>query len=162
MAMYFLTKTVPLHQIDHKKHIVCDSSFIGQEKLIQSQNPSLHDIRFVELPIDILLQSSTKNTISDKTSFFHKQRYENIANKEVITYNTFCNLEKNIADIVDKYALDNKHHWCIYINKNFLYADSFRRFLTKPVYRNILWISDSVDVGFPDMVMWEDSQSSNI
>jgi hypothetical protein len=164
MAMYLLTRSLPFHQINHKSHIVCDSTFIGQEDLIKSQNPSLYDMRFVELPIDTLLQTIVKTppTISSGTSMFHKQRYDNIANKEIITYDKFCYLEKNIADIVDKYALDNKHHWCIFVNKNFLYADSFRRFLSKPVQRNILWVSGSVEIGFPDMVMWEDTPSSNI
>lgn len=161
MTLFFLTKT-PFYHIP-KTHIVCDSQFIDHSKLIISQNPSLHDLKFIELPLDNILNHIDNNTPIDmSTSIFHKQRYDSIANKKILSYEKFCHLEKDIANIIDTYALDKKHHWCIFINKNFLYADSFRRFLSKPAQRNILWISDSVDIGFPDMVLWNDDMSSNI
>ena len=166
MALYFLTKS-PIYDhsmMKQKTQIVCDSQFMDREKLIKSQNPSLHDLKFIDLPVDQILHNieNTPEPEEISTSVFHKQRYDILANKNVLTYDKFCHLEKDIANIIDEYALDKKHHWCIFLHKNFLYADSFRRFLSKPAQKKILWISDSVEVGFPDMIMWTDEFSSHI
>lgn len=162
-TMFLLSRPPIYHPIYQQNHIVCDSLFINQEKMIQSQNPSLTNLNFIDLPIDNIFQNVLSNPPPhDKPSVFHRQRYESIANKEKVTYEKFCSLEKSMADIIETYALDKKHHWCIFVNKNFLYGDSFRRFLTKPAVKNIMWISDSVEIGFPDMVMWNDERSINI
>ncbi len=161
MTLFFLTKT-PFYHIP-KTHIICDSQFINQKNLIMSQNPSLYDLKFIELPLDNILNHIDNTPIDiSTTSIFHKQRYDNMAINKILSYERFCHFEKDVANIIDKYTLDKKHHWCIFINKNFLYADSFRRFLSKPAQQNILWISDSVNIGFPDMVFWNDENSSNI
>jgi hypothetical protein len=114
----------------------------------------LYDLKFIEIPVDNILNQQVMNhPINMETSVYHKQRYEQTVDNTQISYEKYCHLEKNIADIVDNYASDKKHHWCIFLNKNFLYADSIQRFLSKSVNKNILWISDSITVGFPDMVL---------
>jgi hypothetical protein len=166
MTLYFLTKSSFYYEsIVPKNHIICDSKFINNVNLIKSQNPSLYDLNFINLPIDNILNNIDETPILKEeisTSVFHKQRYKNMVDQNLITYEGFCHLEKDIANIIDKYTLDKKHHWCIFIHKNFLYGDSFRRFLSKPAQKNILWISDSIEIGFPDMIMWNDDISFEI
>jgi hypothetical protein len=159
-----------------KSHIICDQSIasnniyttISIEASHYFPSISARPIRYVQLPSlydlddgsyrDKENQFTKRNTNHD--SRFHKLRYESL--KIDIPYDRFCELEKRLATIVSMYVTDERSTWFMTTHPIFMYTDGLPRYLLQKENRKILYISKSVEIGYTQMVLWTDQNSSDI
>jgi hypothetical protein len=86
-------------------------------------------------------------------SMFHYQRYSTSPYASKISYPQFCLLEEKMSDIVFAYLGDQKRQWRIFLNPEFLYSDSIKSYGSTEALRKTLWITPSIEIGNPDVVV---------
>jgi hypothetical protein len=87
---------------------------------------------------------------------YHYQRFSESVLRDRLSYSKFCVLEEKMADIVFSYLGDTKHHWIIFLDPTFLYLDSIKSYGTSQEIQRTLWVTPSVEVGNPDVVVLEE------
>lgn len=156
----------------HKQHIVCES-IIPIDKypeVIKVSNlyaPSLtEDISYMQIPsieiMDEIIDVKDDMTYSVKThGKFHELRYD-MHYKSKMSYERYCYLEERLGMISGAYVTDQVRHWCLFMDPSLLYHDGILGFWPKHVFKNILMITTSHSLGYPDLVIWNDASSMNM
>jgi hypothetical protein len=91
-------------------------------------------------------------------SMFHYQRYSTSPYASKMSYPQFCLLEEKMSDIVFAYLGDQKRQWCIFLSPEFLYSDSIKSYGSTEVLKKTLWITPSIEIGNPDVVVLDDDK----
>ena len=86
-------------------------------------------------------------------SMFHYQRYSTSPYASKMSYPQFCLLEEKMSDIVFAYLGDQKRQWCIFLSPEFLYSDSIKSYGSTETLQKTLWITPSIEIGNPDVVV---------
>jgi hypothetical protein len=89
-------------------------------------------------------------------SKFHYQRYVTSPFVSRMSYAEYCLWEEKVADIVFSYLGDQRRHWTITIPAFFLFNDAIKSYGTREVIQTTLWITPSVEIGSPDLLLLED------
>ena len=163
-----ISSTPPNFQ--HKQHIVCESIIpIDQyPEVIKVSNlyaPSLtEDMNYMQIPsIEIMdeIVEDDKTYSVTKHGKFHEWRYD-MYYKNKMSYERYCYLEERLGMISGAYVADQVRHWCLFMDPSLLYHDGILGYWPKHVFKNILMITTSHALGYPDLVIWNDASSMNI
>jgi len=118
------------------------------------------NLRIIPIHISSILfsESHPKEVIPrfHRLTPYHYQRFSESVLRDRLSYSKFCVLEEKMADIVFSYLGDTKHHWIIFLDPTFLYLDSIKSYGTFQEILRTLWVTPSVEVGNPDVVVLEE------
>uniref|UniRef100_A0A6C0CZN7 Uncharacterized protein n=1 Tax=viral metagenome TaxID=1070528 RepID=A0A6C0CZN7_9ZZZZ len=89
-------------------------------------------------------------------SKYHFQRFQSSPFSSKMSYANYCLWEEKVADIVFSYLGDLHHQWIIQLPAFFLYHDAIKSYGERDVVQHTLWITPSVDIGSPDMVLFDE------
>ena len=89
-------------------------------------------------------------------SKFHFQRYASSPFASQMSYADYCLWEEKVADIVFSYLGDQRRHWIIQLPAFFLYNDAIKSYGTRDVVQHTLWITPSVDIGSPNLLLLDE------
>jgi len=89
-------------------------------------------------------------------SKYHYQRYITSPFVSRMSYAEYCLWEEKVADVVFSYLGDQRRHWTITIPAFFLFNDAIKSYGTREMIQNTLWITPSVEIGSPDLLLLED------
>ena len=89
-------------------------------------------------------------------SKFHFQRYSSSPFASQMSYADYCLWEEKVADIVFSYLGDQHRHWIIQLPAFFLYNDAIKSYGTRDVVQHTLWITPSVDIGSPNLLLLDE------
>jgi len=141
------------------------SKLLSNPKLDPIIIPSIGEMDF-QLDEDKTLFPSLTDEYASLTdeyathSKFHSLRYS--LQKNDISYQRYCDLEFKISEIVKSYLNDKRRHYCLFIDRELLYTDGIPHYLSKQEYQNTLFITDSIEVGMPDIVLWSNEKQINV
>jgi len=174
----------PLHPIPKTvRHLVAPTSYVGdtlitnlltnnnEKNIIENikfgfgMSGSVEDVSTMTTTVSLttLLEEEENNLINvfprfHPLSMFHYQRYSTSPYASKISYPQFCLLEEKMSDIVFAYLGDQKRQWRIFLNPEFLYSDSIKSYGSTEALRKTLWITPSIEIGNPDVIVLDDDK----
>jgi hypothetical protein len=142
------------HNFPRFPHTPHKISFSFEEKDFQNdnQNKDNYDIFLPQL-METLNPISRPIPTYHLFSKYHFQRFQLSPFASKMSYAKYCLWEEKVADIVFSYLGDLHHHWTIQLPAFFLYHDAIKSYGERDVVQHTLWITPSVDIGSPDMLI---------
>lgn len=158
--LFHLLSFFPIHPIEKTNHIlVTDIQKPIEKKVLNSIQPidtllyfHTHPIPKREDCIDIYLprvfQEDKLKVDSFYTSKYHYQHFLSHKFSKHISYQDYCQFEKQISLIIEQYLKDEKHHYGIIIDDLFLDVEGIRKYWD--FKKNYILIRTSIeDKGHP-------------
>ena len=158
--LFHLLSFFPIYPIEKNNHIlVSDIQKPIEKKVLNSIQPidtllyfHTHPIQKREDCIDIYLprvfQEDKLKVDSFYTSKYHYQHFLSHKFSKHISYQDYCQFEKQISLIIEQYLKDEKHHYGIIIDDLFLDVEGIRKYWD--FKKNYILIRTSIeDKGHP-------------
>jgi len=144
------------HYISHNFPRTHKISFSFEEKDFQKniENDDIYLPRLMETLDPISRPIPTYHIFSK----YHFQRFQSSPFSSKMSYANYCLWEEKVADIVFSYLGDLHQHWTIQLPAFFLYHDAIKSYGERDVVQNTLWITPSVDIGSPNMLIIDENQ----